>query len=380
MARKLTRDDIIDRFRLVHGDKYDYSKFEYINAITKGVIICPKHGEFLQSSNVHEKGVNCPKCAKEKSERCGFKMTKEQFLEKANSIHNNKFEYDLTNFNGTSSKINIKCLKHGWFEQSVRNHLMGQGCKECGNEIKREKMVILFDDFIKRANIKHNNKYDYSKVNYINNKSLITIICPIHGEFQQRVDEHLKGKGCAKCVGRNRSLEDFINEAKKVHGDKYDYSLSNYITAETKIKIKCNKCGYVFEQKPWSHLQNHGCPKCKLSKGENEIEELLKYNNIDFEQQKKFDWLGRQSLDFYIPKLNIAIEVQGLQHFKMSKHFGGIKSFNKTIQRDKNKYQLCKDHGIKILYYTNVDINISEYIDTIYNDKSLLLEEIQKNI
>ena len=236
------------------------------------------------------------------------------------------------------------------------------------------------DDIIDRFRLVHGDKYDYSKVNYINNKSLITIICPIHGEFQQRVDEHLKGRGCAKCVGRNRSLEDFINEAKKVHGDKYDYSLSNYITAETKIKIKCNKCGYVFEQKPWSHLQNHGCPKCKLSKGENEIEELLKYNNIDFEQQKKFDWLGRQSLDFYIPKLNIAIEVQGLQHFKMSKHFGGIKSFNKTIQRDKNKYQLCKDHGIKILYYTNVDINISEYIDTIYNDKSLLLEEIQKNI
>ena len=378
MAKKITTEEIIERFRKVHGDKYDYSKFEYVNATTKGIIICPKHGEFMQSSNVHEKGINCPLCARENIKRCAHKMTKEIFLERAREKHGNKYEYDLTNFNGQKNKIRIKCPIHGWFEQSVPNHLTGQGCKHCGNEEKREKMGITLEEFIERAHARHNHKFDYSKVSFINNKSVITIICPIHGEFQQRMDEHLKGKGCAKCVGRNKTHDDFVAEARAIHGDKYDYLVDTYRTAESKIKIKCNKCGGIFEQKPWSHLQGHGCPKCKFSRGEVEIEQMLIVNGINYEFQKRFDWLGNQSLDFFIPLINVAIEIQGSHHFDGSRCFGHPELFNITVERDERKLKLCIENGINVLYFTNINVNIDGYLGPLYKDKNVLLADIKQ--
>lgn len=373
MSKKLTLEYVIQKFKLVHGDFYDYSKFKYEDAKTKGIIICPKHGEFEQSYNTHSKGVRCPKCAKENIIRCGFKITKENFLERAERIHGDKYEYNLSNFNNNKSKIKIKCLIHGWFEQSVSNHLIGQGCPICGNIEKRNKSSLDKDNFIQCAIQVHGNKFDYSNVEYINNKTKVCIICPIHGEFWQTPNAHLNGNGCAKCIGRNRSLEDFINEARKVHGDNYDYSLSNYITSEIKIKIKCNKCGHIFKQKPWSHLQNHGCPKCKFSKGELEIEKLLTNNNIIFECQKRFNWLGKQSLDFYIPSIKTAIEVQGHQHFDGSRCFGNTNNFKKIIERDKCKSDLCKKNNINLIYYTNLNIDVENYLGILFKDKIKLL-------
>ena len=376
MSKKLTTEDIVKRFNEINGDKYDYSEFVYVNAHTKGKIICPKHGEFWQSSNVHLKGVQCPKCAKENVKRGYFKLTKEIFLDKANEIHNNKYEYDLTNFENSKSIIRIKCPIHGWFEQHVIRHMHGQGCPTCGNDAKREKMSITLDEFIIRANIKHNNKFNYELVEFKNNKDYIKIICPIHGIFEQRVDEHLKGRGCAKCVGRNKTKEEFIEEAIKVHGDRYDYSLVEYTTAETKIKIKCNKCGFIFEQKPWSHLQNHGCPHCKFSKGELLIEKTLIENNIDFEPQKRFDWLGTQTLDFYLPKYNIGIEVQGEHHFSNEKCFGKKEIYDITVERDKKKYNLCNENNVKILYFSILKENPTEYFDKIYTNTEELVRTI----
>ena len=124
-------------------------------------------------------------------------------------------------------------------------------------------MSIPFEEFIERANKKHNNKYDYSKVEYKNNKDYIKIICPIHGEFEQRVDMHLSGRGCPICAGKNKTFEEFVERARAIHGDRYDYSVGTFVNNSTKIEIKCNECGRTFFQMPWSHLQNHGCPYCR---------------------------------------------------------------------------------------------------------------------
>ena len=374
MARKLTTEEVVKRFKEIHGDKYDYSEFEYVNAMTKGKIICPIHGEFWQSSNVHLKGVNCPHCARKHESRDYFRLTKEIFLERSKMRHNDKYEYDLSNFVDSNSNIMIKCPIHGWFEQNVRRHMNGQGCPQCGNESKREKMSISLEEFIERANKLHNNKYDYSKVSYKNNKDYITIICPIHGEFEQRVDGHLIGRGCSKCVGRDKTTEEFINEAKLIHGDRYDYSMTNYINASTKVDIKCNKCGRVFSQMPWSHLQNHGCPHCKMSKLELEIESFLIENEIEFESQKKFDWLGKQSLDFYLPKYNIGIECQGEQHFYGSRCFGKKEMQDVIVERDKNKYDLCIKNNLKIIYYSDQLDKIGNYFVDILTDKNKILD------
>lgn len=371
--------EFIDRANEIHHNKYDYSKFEYVRSIDKSVIICPEHGEFLQSANVHLRGVGCPKCGRE-SGKIREKITPEIFLKRANELHNNKFKYDLTGFKNSASRVKIYCEKHGWFEQSVLNHINGNTCPECAKEIKSQKMSNGRQKFIENAVKIHGNKYDYSKVEYINNHTKVCIICPEHGEFWQKPCGHLFGQGCSKCVGRGLTTEDFIKKAQKVHGDRYDYSESVYVASDKKIEIKCNQCGYKFWQKPWSHLQNHGCPNCCSSKGEEMITNLLKEKNIQFEYQKRFpEWLGKQSLDFYLPEYNVAIEYQGEQHFNNSRSFGSdpIEFEKITTERDLRKKQLCEDNGIKLLYYADETIKVPEEFNlykVIRNENDLLKE------
>lgn len=130
------------------------------------------------------------------------------------------------------------------------------------------------DEFIAKAISKHGNTYDYSRVNYINNITKITIICSIHGQFQQRPSDHLSGKGCKLCANAHtakmctKSHETFISESKNIHGDKYNYSKTKYINAKTKVDIICDIHG-IFTKLPHDHLNGSGCPICvneKVSK------------------------------------------------------------------------------------------------------------------
>ena len=222
-------------------------------------------------------------------------------------------------------------------------------------------------------------KYDYSKVEYKDNHTKVCIVCPIHGEFWQTPNSHLSGIGCKKCGinsrinKRKKSIEEFIKEAREIHGDKYDYSKVEYINNHTKVCIICPIHG-EFWQIPDSHIhQKQGCPICKESRLEKKIRYLLLENNICFEQQKRFKWLGLQSLDFYLPEYNIAIECQGIQHFEPINFFGGEKALKETIERDKEKKEKCKKNNIKILYFSDKQYNNELYVD--YND---LLKVIKK--
>lgn len=303
MPKKFTTKDFIERAKKAHGDKYDYSKVEYINSQTKVCIICPVHGEFWQWPN---------------------------------------------------------------------DHIRGVGCRFCyGNE----KMTT--EEFIKRAKKVHGDKYDYSKVEYKgNNKSKVCIICPVHGEFWQRPNDHLSGYGCLYC-GNNiiKTTERFIEESKKVHGNKYDYSKVEYNGARKKVCIICPEHG-EFWQEPINHLHGASCPYCncgKKSKMETNIKNELEKNNINFEQQKTFDWLKYKKklyLDFYLLEYNIAIEVQGDQHFVPVKHFGGNEDFKLRKERDKVKKMLCEQHNIKLFYITKKNYSLKEILDYINETSS----------
>jgi hypothetical protein len=274
------------------------------------------------------------------------KLTTEEFIKKAINVHGNKYDYSKVNYKNSATKVCIICHEHGEFYQTPHNHLHGQNCPFCiGRNIKHTK-----ESFVEIAKQVHNDKYDYSKTEYINNKTKVCIICPEHGEFWQTPKHHLRGDGCPKCIGRNRTTEEFIEKAKQVHGDKYDYSKTEYKNTRTKLKIICLKHG-EFWQTPHSHLLGNGCPICRSSHLENEIKKLLDDNDIQYEYQKKFKWLGRQSLDFFIPDKNIAIECQGSQHFYPYYFFGGKKKLNYTKILDTKKNLLCKENGIKLLYY-----------------------------
>lgn len=221
----------------------------------------------------------------------------------------------------------------------------------------------MLEHFIKRAKEIHGNKYDYSKFNYIDYKTPSIIICKKHGEFKQSPNKHLsKRRGCHACsieenaLKRLKTTEKFISDAILIHGDKYDYSKTQYKSAHDKVTIICKKHG-EFEQTANDHLSGHGCSKCQESKLESEVKNILLKNNIKFEQQKRFDWLGRQSLDFYLPEHNIAIECQGEQHYRPIEFFGGNDEFQKIIKRDNEKLEKCKKNNIEILYYDNKKYN-----------------------
>lgn len=142
------------------------------------------------------------------------------------------------------------------------------------------------DIFIKKSKVKHKNFYDYSLVNYVNMNAKVKIICPIHGVFEQKAYHHLK-HGCRKCSinkninKRKRSdINEFILKSKKVHGDVYDYSNSIYKGSLIKLEIKCNKCGYIFYQKPNDHLNGRGCPNCAINKRKMKKDAFIEKSNI----------------------------------------------------------------------------------------------------
>ena len=151
-----------------------------------------------------------------------------------------------------------------------------------------------------------------------------------------------------------KSAKEFEEKARSVHGDKYDYSKVEYIGYAERVCIICPEHGKFF-QAPSLHLIGCGCPKCNSSKLEESVRNFLKDKRILFEEQKKFKWLGKQRLDFYLPEYNIAIECQGGQHFKSIEFFGGDIAFKKIIERDKKKNKLCKKNNIRVLYYSRED-------------------------
>jgi len=246
------------------------------------------------------------------------------------------------------------------------------------------------EEFIQEARKVHGDKYDYSKVEYKDARTNVTIICPEHGEFPQLPTHHLKGCGCKKCKEDRLSLifrktaEKFIEDARKVHGDKYDYSKVEYINAKTPVTIICPEHG-EFERTPDNHLHGShglglGCPNCcsKRYRLEENIKNILTINNITFEFHKAFDWLKRTNnlfLDFYLPDHKIAIECQGLQHFRAIEFFGGEGQFEYRVQNDKIKRDLCNQHGIQVFYYSDLGI---DYPYEVFEDLDEILNKIKE--
>jgi len=295
----------------------------------------------------------CPLCSKEKY--------KNNFILKSNIVHQNKYDYSLVEYIKAHKKVIIICPIHGEFKQRPNDHLSGYGCIKCSDRYNKK------DECINNFNKIHNYKYDYSLVNYKNNKIEIKIICPIHGIFIQRPDNHLNGNGCPKCVGKNRTTEEFNNIANMIHNNKYTYP-DEYINATSKIKIICPIHG-IFKQTPSSHINNkQGCPFCIESKGEIIIKQILNDKNIKYESEKRFKNCKYKNLlpfDFYLPNYNICIEFDGIQHFKSIKYFGGEKRLIEQKIKDKIKNEHCKNNNIHLLrirYDENVEEKLNRFL------------------
>jgi hypothetical protein len=197
-GRRLTTEEFIQRAREVHGDKYDYSQTEYIHSQKKLKIICPEHGLFEQDAMSHLRGCGCRSCAKEKIIEKNSLNTKE-FIQRAKEIHGDKYDYSQTKYTKALEKLKIICPKHGVFEQLATTHLKGSGCHGCGREKINEKKTSNTKEFIQRAKEIHGDKYDYSQTKYTKALEKLKIICPKHGVFEQQASGHLQGAGCRSC-------------------------------------------------------------------------------------------------------------------------------------------------------------------------------------
>lgn len=292
MTKEERKQTFLQKASKIHKNKYNYSKVDYINANTKVCIICPEHGEFWQTPHHHLEGHGCKKCADEKLQALKAD-TKEIFIEKAIKVHNNKYNYDLVQYINQRTPVTIICPKHGKFEQTSVSHLNGAGCPKCAIEKVSQARKLTLEQFLSRSNQIHGNKYDYSKVKFNSVYDYITIICPIHGSFKQRVCNHLNGRGCSKC---------------------------------------------------------------KQSKGEELIQQILTEQNIEFIPQykipidKAINTSGFTQVDFYLPNYNIIIEYNGIQHYIPQKYFGGKLRYDTyQIPRDNYIKNYCKQNSIRLV-------------------------------
>lgn len=253
--KKLNTEEFIRRATEKHGDFYDYSKSVYTTYRKPVIVICPTHGEFTPLPSNHMKGNGCTACSHDKS-----RTDVKDFIIKANIVHDNKYYYTKTNITNLNSKVTITCPDHGDFEQRAASHLEGSGCSMCAG-VER----LTTEQFVGKSNKQHNNKYTYEKVDYVNTHTKVTLTCPEHGDFEQTAGDHLHGYGCAACGGVLKvTNEQFVKNAIKSHGDRYNYDLVEMQGMNTNVDIVCSIHG-KFSQRPADHQRGIGCPDCGLS-------------------------------------------------------------------------------------------------------------------
>ena len=354
--KKKTNEQFIEESRIIHNDEYDYSLVDYKGNKIKVKIICKEHGVFEQLQQDHQRKHKCPVCRNNK------RYNNNEFIEKCKKIYpSENFDYSQVDYRNNKTNLKIICSEHGIFEVRPDKFLQKRtvGCKKCWDK------VYDTDSFIKKSNIVHKNKFDYSQSTYIGNNIKLKIICEIHGVFEQTPHNHLKGYKCPNC-SKNKKMtnEDFIKKANIVHDKIYDYGETKYINCSTKVKIRCEKHG-IFEQTPSNHLDGCGCQICKNSRGEKRIRNYLLKNNIIFDSEKRFNNCKNVislPFDFFLPQYNSCIEFDGEQHFFPKEIWGGTEGFEKTKNNDRIKNEYCLDNNIKLIRINFKEINSVEEI------------------
>ena len=155
------------------------------------------------------------------------KLSTEDFIKKAKKIHGDRYDYSKVEYVNNSTPVVIVCLEHGDFKQRPIDHFRGRGCSKCARAAQSARQAMSQEVWIERAKRIHHNRYDYSKVKYVNNHTPISIICPIHGEFMQIPASHLLGKGCSICGMSKSKLSQ--EEARKRITDKQKRRLAGTV-------------------------------------------------------------------------------------------------------------------------------------------------------
>lgn len=405
MAKFENTEAFINASKEVNGEKYDYSKCEYISTIIPVTLICKKcTREFTERPSSHlnlayvekyKKRDGCKVCDS------NSEMSKSHFIRKSKSVHGDEYDYTLVReLEKSGAKVEIihkKCNKS--FFQTKNGHTRGDGCPHCFCPKIRTK-----EEFIKDAKLIYGDEYDYSQIDYVDTTVDIKIKCNSCDEyFGDNPRNHLHANKsnktfvvrCPNCKDftRNLTTEEFIEKAVEIHGDKYDYSEVEYINTKTKVKIICNGCGGSFEQKPNNHVSKltsgkrnlGGCLSCsysgpKESYGERIIAEYLTKNNLDFVKQYTNDTCryhkdNRLRFDFYVESLNLLIEYDGVQHFQAVDFFGGEEAFLSLQKRDKIKTEWASKNK-----YTLIRFRYDCFCEAILDNAVKEIQNVHKSI
>jgi hypothetical protein len=252
----LTQTDFIKRARGVHGERYDYNQAVYVGANLNLTIICREHGQFEQTPSNHFAGKGCLACA-------GLKpYTLKSFTVKSCSIHGEKYNYSRVKFVNVLTKIIIGCRIHGDFEQTPSKHMGGSGCTRCSIDANANKQRYTIQNFISAAQAAHKDRYDYSLVRYVRTHTKVKITCREHGPFDQTPAAHQRGSGCPVCAGVQMDTTRFVEQARTLHGDHFNYERTIYARSTEKVTVTCNEHGDIAVI-PSVHLRKNGRGGCK---------------------------------------------------------------------------------------------------------------------
>lgn len=296
------------------------------------------------------------------------KYDTDKIVEKFKSVHGDKYDYSLVEYQKIKLKVKILCLAcKEIFEQNPYQHYSGEGCPNCGGT-KR----LTHQKFVEKANSIHGiGEFDYSLDSYKSSHTLILIKHKCGHEFRTKPANHIHRKsGCPECNGGVcHSKEKFVEKAVKIHGDKYDYSDSEYKNSLSILKIFCKDCNKHFKQKAAHHVGGAGCQRCCESRGERLIANYLDKMSIKYIRQyrdKTCKCSKVLSFDFYLPDYDIFIEYDGEQHFAPIHCWGGVDSFNKIVRRDKAKNNWILNNNKKLFRISYKEIS-DDFIVSLFN-------------
>jgi len=306
------------------------------------------------------------------------KLTTQQFIEKAQVVHGDKYDYSLVSYVNNKTKVKIICKEHGVFEQTPNNHL-NYGCKFCGGT-----QLMDNESFIDSSNTVHNNFYDYSNVIYLNSSTEVTINCPIHGNFKQTPNSHISGHGCRNCgydkttKYKKISKEEFLLKAYEKHSNRFDYSITNYTDYNSSINIICKEHGIV-SIKAKNHLIGEGCKKCtnKLKSINNHIKTNTKQKikQLQSVHQNKYSYNKVTEIENYNSFIKIEYPLHGEFEQKYNSHRRGH-GCNKCAKNNFYGYYSIKNAERNKEEWLNITANL--YV-LIVNDEFIKIG-ISKNV
>jgi Zn finger protein HypA/HybF involved in hydrogenase expression len=302
------------------------------------------------------------------------KLLLQDFIEKAKQVHGETYNYDLVDYVGNKIKVKIVCYKHGIFEQQPSNHTHGAGCLQCGLVVMGLSKSQTKDGFVEKAKQVHGETYNYDLVDYVGNKIKVKIVCSEHGIFSQRPNDHLSNYGCPSCGSTKITTEKFIKRANQIHANKYSYEKVKVILSKKKVTINCPEHGY-FEQVVDYHLQGNGCPKCRESKGERFIRKVLIKAKVKFESQFIFSgckYIRPLPFDFAIFHGNMLI---GVIEYQGIQHYIP-QAFGSGVLSANEQFELVKKRDtIKLDYCKEHNIPILQisYLE-VENCKTPIIE------